>query len=199
MFLDGQLIDVTISNNGSYYRSVGFSVEETRQGQRIKVALKDLQKNSNKEVACLCDSCEKDFTRSFQILNRAPTHLCSACSYELKMKLMDRSKTAKVAANRTGPLHPRFNTNKTAFNEYRRKVFSFTRKNDLKLLENHDKPRGICGVDGVFQLDHIISIKHGFDNGFSAETIGNITNLRFIPWKENRSKGATVLNNSSLL
>lgn len=72
--------------------------------------------------------------------------------------------------------------------KYRGKVWSETNRQDLHLLENIEK-RGKSGVDGAYQLDHIKSIKYGFDNGIDPEIIGNITNLRMIPWKQNRQKG----------
>lgn len=49
-------------------------------------------------------------------------------------------------------------------------------------------PRVRCGVDGAYQLDHIISIKRGFEEGIPASTISHISNLQFISWKANRSK-----------
>jgi hypothetical protein len=55
-------------------------------------------------------------------------------------------------------------------------------------LENFDK-RGRCGVSGAYQLDHIISINFGWKNNIPAEQIGEMKNLKMIPWKENRKKG----------
>ena len=54
--------------------------------------------------------------------------------------------------------------------------------------ENHR--RGRCGVEGAWQLDHIISIKYGFENNISAEEISKKENLRMLPWKENLSKSS---------
>jgi hypothetical protein len=84
--------------------------------------------------------------------------------------------------------HPNWNPNKDEYSKYRSEVYRQTNKNDLTLLENHDKPRGMSGIDGAYQLDHIISIKYGFVNNIPPSVIGNINNLRFIPWKENRNK-----------
>lgn len=50
-------------------------------------------------------------------------------------------------------------------------------------LDNYSK-RG----KGYFHLDHIISIKYGFDNGIDPEIIGNIMNLRYLYVNENKSK-----------
>jgi len=70
---------------------------------------------------------------------------------------------------------------------YRREVWRHTYKNDLESLDNWNK-RGRCGVDGAYQLDHIISIENGYRKDVPAEQIGSMDNLRMIPWKENRDK-----------
>lgn len=70
---------------------------------------------------------------------------------------------------------------------YKREVWRLTYKHPLNELENWDK-RGRCGVDGAYQLDHIISINCGWENKIPAEVIADWDNLRMIPWKENREK-----------
>ncbi len=72
---------------------------------------------------------------------------------------------------------------KQRLKQYRSQVQKYTRKQPLSQLLNHDK-RG----KGSFHLDHIISIKYGFDNGIEPELIGNIVNLRYLYWNENISK-----------
>ena len=72
--------------------------------------------------------------------------------------------------------------------KYYREVRKITRQQDISLLENYDKLRGLCGVDGAYQLDHIKSINWGWENHIPAETIAEWGNLRMIPWKDNRDK-----------
>lgn len=67
--------------------------------------------------------------------------------------------------------------------KYRKKVQSITRKQPLFQLENYSN-RG----KGSFHLDHIVSIKYGFDNEIDPEIIGNIANLRYLYWSENNQK-----------
>jgi len=88
-----------------------------------------------------------------------------------------------------GENHPRWNPNKTEFRKYCNRVNSITRKQDISTLDNFHKPRGLCGQAGAYQLDHIVSIKLGYENNIPAEEIGDISNLQFLPWKENRLKG----------
>lgn len=75
---------------------------------------------------------------------------------------------------------------------YERAVIKITNLQPLYTLENYDKPRGRNqhGVDH-YQLDHIYSIKQGFLNDIPSFIIGHISNLRFIPWKENVIKSDT--------
>lgn len=66
---------------------------------------------------------------------------------------------------------------------YRKEVYKYTRKQPLFQLDNYAN-RG----KGYFHLDHIISIKFGFDNNIDPELIGNIVNLRYVYYKDNLSK-----------
>ena len=68
---------------------------------------------------------------------------------------------------------------------YRRKVWAVTKKQSLHELENFEH-RG----RKEYHVDHILSIKEGFDRGIDPEIIGHISNLRMLPAKENSSKGA---------
>lgn len=70
------------------------------------------------------------------------------------------------------------------FKKYRRKVYYWTSKNDLTILENYDK-RSLLG----YHLDHKYSITEGFKNNVPPKVIGSIHNLEFIPYSENVKKG----------
>jgi 5-methylcytosine-specific restriction endonuclease McrA len=58
-------------------------------------------------------------------------------------------------------------------------------------LENSDK-RGWKD----HHLDHIYPISLAFKEKIPPEKVGNIKNLRFIPYQENLSKGSKVTNES---
>ena len=70
-------------------------------------------------------------------------------------------------------------------------VWEVTEGQKLYLLENSDK-RGWKN----HHLDHIYPISLGFKEKIPPEKIGNIKNLRFIPYEENLSKGSKVTNES---
>tara|TARA_Y100001937_G_scaffold126285_1_gene195185 strand:+ start:672 stop:1094 length:423 start_codon:yes stop_codon:yes gene_type:complete len=70
-------------------------------------------------------------------------------------------------------------------------VWEVTEEQPLQILENSDK-RGWKN----HHLDHIYPIAMGFHNKISPKKVGNIKNLRFIPYKDNLSKGATLTKES---
>lgn len=47
---------------------------------------------------------------------------------------------------------------------------------------------GLAGTPGAYHVDHIFSIMHGYKNCVSPILIGDKSNLKMIPWKENISK-----------
>lgn len=73
---------------------------------------------------------------------------------------------------------------KDLFRAYKKEVWKITCKQPLHTLENHDL-RGFRN----HHLDHIISIWDGFHEGIAPEIIGDISNLRFVHYKDNMLKG----------
>lgn len=72
--------------------------------------------------------------------------------------------------------------------EYKSLVLMETRRQPVETLEHFEK-RGVWGKD-KYHLDHITSIKDGYERGIDYKEIANIKNLRFIPSYENNKKGA---------
>lgn len=99
---------------------------------------------------------------------------------------------SKQLPHKRGEEHPNWNPDKKGYLGYRQTVDRLTRNTDLSGLSNFDKPRGRCGVNGAYQLDHIIPVKYGYDNHIPPEIISNIFNLRFITWEENTTKRKNV-------
>lgn len=82
--------------------------------------------------------------------------------------------------------------NVTEYKRYRNRVKSLTEaayRNNMQIINPYKHPRTLCGVDGGYQLDHIIGIRYGYDNAIPAEIIASVDNLQMLPWKENRMKG----------
>jgi hypothetical protein len=77
------------------------------------------------------------------------------------------------------------------FRKYRNRVATRTRKN-YELYKADINPEnyklGKAGIDGAYQIDHIVTVRHGFEQGIPIETIASPENLRVIPWLENVQK-----------
>ena len=79
----------------------------------------------------------------------------------------------------------KFSEHIPAFIKYKRIVNRLTNK-VVNLIPGYNKSkRGRAGIRGAYQVDHIITIKHGFLNGIPHKVIANISNLQFITWEDN--------------
>jgi hypothetical protein len=68
---------------------------------------------------------------------------------------------------------------------YYNEVHKITNRQNIQSLEYYEnRGKSRKGTDN-YQLDHIIPISEGFRNNIDPKIIGDITNLRFIPWLEN--------------
>ena len=74
---------------------------------------------------------------------------------------------------------------------YYAQVWEITEKQPLSLLEN-SQHRGWKN----YHLDHIFPIALAYSQGISAKKVGNIKNLRFIPYQENLNKGSKLTTES---
>jgi hypothetical protein len=63
-------------------------------------------------------------------------------------------------------------------------------------LNPMDYPLGKCGVAGAYQIDHIISVREGFEKKIPVEVIAAKENLQVIPWLENIRKYDGTRGNS---
>lgn len=74
---------------------------------------------------------------------------------------------------------------------YYARVWYVTEQQPLHILENFEK-RGWKN----HHLDHIFPIIESYNQNISPEKVGNIKNLRFIPYNENIEKGSKITNES---
>ena len=182
---------VNITNNAKFYKKYG----DLKQGQIINVLVSDLPVNSNKIVEVVCDDCNTQFNRSLQNLNKQDRHLCYDCTRSDVGKKMDVSNIVVSNRQRIGLLHPRYNMNKTQFQHYKNKVYSLTKTNYIQnkgLINPNNYLRTICGVKGGYQLDHIVSIKEGFNKSIDPKIIASKENLQMLTWQANRNKWHTL-------
>ena len=120
--------------------------------------------------------------------------VCTKCSANNRITAIGKSfiltqdQINKRSANRAGyETFDEYMEKLPEFKKYKRQVMSITYKQPLTTLENYEKT-GMMGTEGAFNCDHIISIYKGFTTGIAPEVIGNIKNLRMIPWLENIKK-----------
>ena len=95
----------------------------------------------------------------------------------------------------TGADHPGWNENKDEYYRYRKEVDILSENNynsNIDLINPNRYPRGKCGVDGAYQLDHIIPIHYGFVNSIPPEDIAKTENLQMLPWEENLKKSNKI-------
>jgi len=75
------------------------------------------------------------------------------------------------------------------FITYKRLVYLYTRRSvNKKYSKNQLKNIGKMGNSNKKQVDHIFSIKEGFDNCIPPWIIGSAVNLRLIHWRKNLLK-----------
>lgn len=118
----------------------------------------------------------------------------SKWSSEVKEKIsVSQIGIPKPTSGVRGENHHNWNPNRSEFQIYRRVVQRETEKNyraHKQLINPHNFIRTKCGVAGGYQLDHIVSVKEGFENHIPAMEIASINNLQMLPWQFNRAKGA---------
>lgn len=84
------------------------------------------------------------------------------------------------------------------YKKYCRKVRFLTEKEYSKyhdIINPSKLPRTLCGVDGGYQLDHIMGVSDCFYSGVSVEECSSLKNLQLISWKENLNKRNFHKNN----
>ena len=80
------------------------------------------------------------------------------------------------------------NVNSTEYKTYARKVHRLSGKTyaeNIDIINPNRYTRTLCGVEGGWQLDHIIPIKECYEKGISPEKAAEVGNLRMLPWKDN--------------
>lgn len=182
------------ATNHKYFKELGYDVIDLgspRWGfkyETIQVSVEHLLPNSNSKVECICDKCGRQYTQRFS----RDTDICySPCrkSDSMEGNNYGSANKGKKLTNMTGENHPRWNPNKSEYKRYQYLVFRETAKHKhiWSKWDNADKI-GLCGKDDGYQVDHMVSIKYGFEFKIPPHIIGGLNNLRIITWQENRDK-----------
>jgi 5-methylcytosine-specific restriction endonuclease McrA len=65
------------------------------------------------------------------------------------------------------------------------RLSGYTYTENIDIINPNRYTRTLCGIEGGWQLDHIIPIKECYEKGMTPEEASSISNLRMLPWKEN--------------
>jgi len=76
-----------------------------------------------------------------------------------------------------------------------REITRLTYEINKMIINPNNYKLGKMGVDGAYQIDHIVSINYGFENNISPEVIGGLSNLRVVPWRVNAVKNKYNIEN----
>ena len=75
------------------------------------------------------------------------------------------------------------------FVRYKRAVWKETNKNVNQIPNYNASKRGRCSLTkDTYQVDHKFSIFEGFMESICPTIIGHVSNLEFLPWRENLKK-----------
>lgn len=133
-----------------------------------------------KQIEKCCSVCNKSFVT-------IPSSKQQYCSTSCRSKDIDRSyMNTELFREKLRRLDT------PEYRKYAHIVHRMTRKtyNEFKEEINpNNYIRGVAGKKDVYHLDHIVSVRFGFDNGIPPEDISRKENLQMLPWKDNIIKG----------
>ena len=104
--------------------------------------------------------------------------------YAAKQRGTKRKTEPLAILSRTDPVY-------SNFEKYRNRVAVRTKKTYEKYKDEINPKNlmlGKCGIDGAHQIDHIVTVREGFEKGLSIEVISAKENLQILPWLENVQK-----------
>lgn len=134
---------------------------------------------------------KKDFRMCLKCSNSfvtIPSSKQKYCGRSCAAKAINKvyMKTEKYSLSKQKP-------NTLEYKRYRNKVTKLTYE-QYKIHHEKINPFGYiiarAGIKDAYHIDHIISVRFGFDNSLAPEKISDISNLQLLPWKENISKGS---------
>jgi hypothetical protein len=139
-----------------------------------------------KRIKNICPICNKEFEK----LETQPKIYCSCkCFAQIRKGKpwyfgpynKDYMQTEEYRATKRNP-------DTSEYKKYRNRVQVLT-KHTYNKFKNEINPNNLpitrAGIDGGYQVDHIYSVRVGFDNHVSEEFLAKKENLRVITWQKN--------------
>jgi len=105
-------------------------------------------------------------------------------AYANKQRGTKRKKESAKVLSRTDPIY-------RDFKKYRNRIAVQTNKTYEMFKEEinpNNHPRGKAGIAGAYHLDHITTVRQGFDKGIPIEEMSSKENLQMLTWLENIQK-----------
>jgi hypothetical protein len=177
--IPNQLVEVRIDKYGEHYKKLGYTFKHTKCWLRVPPW--HLPKNSNKKVIAICDECSVGFKRNWQTIsmNQSGLHLCKPCS---------KTRRTNAVSGWLADKSPNWNPETVDMVRYTNRVHYLSDKTYLQHkseINPNNYPRTRNGIDGGYQLDHIVSINYGFENKIPPEKMAEKENLQMLTWQEN--------------
>ena len=126
-----------------------------------------------KIVTCIADNCKNSWETMVSSKKRFCSHRCQMLTMNPSYEGMPR---------------PKRNPNVKEYTKYARQVHGLSQKiyeKNKNIINPNEDPRTLCGVEGGWQLDHIIPIKECYERGLTPQEASQVNNLRMLPWKDN--------------
>ena len=173
-------------------RTKTYNFEEIRMKRESTVRLHGIKVgrkigSSGKKLGCY-QPCRECWSPMWVVPSSPRTFCSRKCQFTnpeflFMLKTIDRSymKTVDYIASKSKP-------ETTEYRRYKNKVHKLsesTYKKYITQINPHSYKRTLCGVEGGYQLDHIIPVRICFESGVTPESASGVNNLRLLPWKEN--------------
>ena len=116
-----------------------------------------------------------------------------------KSKSQTHIENMKKRPKRYGVNNPNWKEDTPEFKRYKGRVHQLTAKvynTHHDVINPNNYPRTVCGVQGGWQLDHIVSIRECFNRGYTIEEAACLDNLQMLPWKHNLLKSCSISRNT---
>ena len=118
-----------------------------------------------------------------------PSHKKKMCSRQccgVYNKNLDKSYMQTEAYKET-----KRKPNTDMFKRYKNTVHRLSEQvyqQNKNIINPNNYIRTLAGVEGGYQLDHIITVRFGFDNNIPPEALAEAHNLRMLPWQQNLAR-----------
>ena len=132
-----------------------------------------------KQVTYQCVVCSVCFDGIPSIRRKVCSKNCS----NIYNKTVDKSymQTEEYKNTKRNPHTP-------SYLRYKREVHRLSQKTydkNIDIINPKRLPRTVAGIEGGYQLDHIIPVKEGYDKNIPTDLMSQVSNLRMLSWSEN--------------